>query len=98
MSKMTKKEKDRLDKLEKICKKINEGDHGGVNNDAVSFLGTQEVKSIERFPSGCADLDDALGGGYPRGRFVEIFGPESGGKTTHCLHAIAEFQKAFPGE
>jgi recombination protein RecA len=49
---------------------------------------------IEAIPSGSILLDEALGiGGYPRGRIVEIFGPESGGKTTLALHAIAEAQK-----
>ena len=50
---------------------------------------------IKVIPSGCLALDEALGvGGYPRGRIVEIYGPESGGKTTMTLHAIAECQKA----
>jgi RecA/RadA recombinase len=48
----------------------------------------------ERFTSGCLTLDKALGGGYPKGRIVEIFGPEASGKTTLALHAIAEVQKA----
>ncbi len=50
---------------------------------------------IEVIPSGSLALDEALGvGGYPRGRIVEIFGPESSGKTTLCLHAICEAQRA----
>ncbi|MDR3325525.1 MAG: recombinase RecA [Spirochaetaceae bacterium] len=50
---------------------------------------------IETIPSGALLLDEALGiGGYPRGRIIEIFGPESSGKTTLALHAIAEAQKA----
>jgi recombination protein RecA len=58
-------------------------------------LGTHsKAAGIEIIPSGSILLDEALGiGGYPRGRIVEIFGPESGGKTTMALHAIAEAQK-----
>ncbi len=48
---------------------------------------------IETFPSGSLSLDLALGGGIPKGRIIEIFGPESSGKTTLALHAIAEVQK-----
>lgn len=47
-------------------------------------------------PSGCLSLDVALGGGWPRGRIVEVFGPESSGKTTLALHAIAEVSAAIP--
>lgn len=47
----------------------------------------------ERFSSGCLTLDRALGGGYPKGRIVEVYGPEASGKTTLALHAIAEVQR-----
>ncbi|WIA32067.1 hypothetical protein OEZ86_002919 [Tetradesmus obliquus] len=49
--------------------------------------------NVPRTPTGCLTLDKATGGGYPKGRIVEIFGPESSGKTTLAMHAIAEVQK-----
>jgi recombination protein RecA len=58
-------------------------------------LGDQTIEKIEAISSGSIGLDIALGvGGYPKGRVVEIYGPESSGKTTLTLHAIAECQKA----
>ncbi|XP_074574059.1 DNA repair protein recA homolog 1, chloroplastic-like [Curcuma longa] len=60
---------------------------------SVTRLGSAGGALVETFPSGCLTLDFALGSGLPRGRIVEIFGPESSGKTTLALHAIAEIQK-----
>lgn len=61
----------------------------------VMKLGEEKVENVEVIPTGSISLDYALGvGGYPRGRIVEIYGPESSGKTTLAIHAIAEAQKA----
>ncbi len=61
---------------------------------SIMKLGEQPLQKIETIPSGSLALDVALGiGGYPRGRVVEIYGPESSGKTTVALHAIAEAQR-----
>ena len=72
-----------LDKLDKT-----------YGRGAVMKLGDDVVEDVEVIPSGSLGLDIALGvGGYPRGRVIEIYGPESSGKTTLTLHAIAEAQK-----
>jgi recombination protein RecA len=72
-----------IDKLEKTYGK-----------GSIMKLGDRAVVDIESIPSGSVALDMALGvGGYPRGRVVEIYGPESSGKTTLTIHAIAEVQK-----
>ena len=61
---------------------------------AVMRLGDRETVDVDAIPSGSLLIDEALGvGGYPKGRIIEIFGPESSGKTTLALHAIAECQK-----
>ena len=61
---------------------------------AIMKFGETEVQKVEAIPTGCLTLDIALGiGGIPRGRIIEIYGPESSGKTTVALHMIAETQK-----
>jgi recombination protein RecA len=72
--------------LAQIKKKHGEG--------AIMWLGEQPHLEVETIPTGSLSLDIALGiGGVPRGRIVEIFGPEASGKTTLALHIIAEAQK-----
>ena len=88
----------REQRLKDICNVINKGTFGGESHDAVTYLGSRDAVALERFGSGSPKLDDALGGGWPKGRFIEIFGPESGGKTTLVLHAIASHQKQWPDE
>jgi len=61
---------------------------------SIMKLGSSTIQKIDVIPTGALTLDIALGvGGYPRGRIIEIFGPESSGKTTLCLSAVAEAQK-----
>jgi recombination protein RecA len=61
---------------------------------SIMRLGDAAQMRVETIPSGSLTLDLALGGGFPQGRVIEIYGPESSGKTTLALHAIAEVQKA----
>ena len=73
-----------LDKIEK-----------GYGKGTIMKLGDNAIEDVQVIPSGSLGVDLALGvGGYPRGRVVEIYGPESSGKTTLAIHAIAEAQKA----
>ncbi|MEX2369080.1 MAG: recombinase RecA, partial [Candidatus Paceibacterota bacterium] len=86
--KRTKKQKN--EDVEKTIKKLK----SRFGDGAIMRLGEQADKDIEVIPTGSMGLDQALGvGGIPRGRVIEIFGPESSGKTTLALHIIAEAQK-----
>jgi recombination protein RecA len=61
---------------------------------SIMRLGENHTVDVETIPTGSLSLDLALGGGIPKGRIIEIYGPESSGKTTVCLHAVAEIQKS----
>ena len=71
--------------LSQITKQFGDG--------SIMKLGEQSKIDVELFSSGSLALDLALGGGFPKGRIIEIYGPESSGKTTLALHAISEIQK-----
>ena len=61
---------------------------------SIQKMGQSSSANVAVFPSGSVTLDMAMGRGYPRGRVIEIYGPESSGKTTLALHAVAEMQKS----
>ena len=82
---------DKLKALQLAMEKI-EKEHG---KGTIMKMGEENVEDVSVIPSGSIGLNLALGvGGYPRGRIIEIYGPESSGKTTLAIHAIAEAQKA----
>ena len=85
---MTKEEKEKVlnETLAKIEKEFGKG--------AIMTLTDAKISDVDVLPTGCLSIDLALGiGGLPRGRIVEIYGPESSGKTTLSLHVISETQK-----
>ena len=82
---------DKLKALQAAMSKI-EKDYG---KGSIMKLGDEHIDNVEVIPTGSISLNAALGvGGYPKGRIIEIYGPESSGKTTLAIHAIAEAQKA----
>jgi len=66
--------------------------------ESVNFLGNRKAEPLPRFSTGSIALDKIIGGGYPEGRMIEVFGPASSGKTTLCYHALAECQKKYPDD
>ena len=91
MAEKTQVNADKLKVLNAVMAKI-EKDFG---KGSIMRMNSNEVNDVPVIPTGSVTLDMALGvGGYPKGRIIEIFGPESSGKTTLAIHAIAEAQKA----
>ena len=87
---MTLAQEGKLKALQAAMSKI-EKDFG---KGSIMKLGDEKIENVEVIPTGSISLDAALGvGGYPKGRIIEIYGPESSGKTTLAIHAIAEAQK-----
>jgi recombination protein RecA len=87
----TQKPTDKLKAVQAAMSQIEKA-HG---KGSIMTLGDRQKESIPVISTGCVQLDMALGvGGFPKGRIVEVYGPESSGKTTLTLHAIAEAQKA----
>ena len=90
---MTEAEAQRLEKL-KILQSTLDKIEKNYGKGSVMKLGDRVAEKVDVIPTGSINLDMALGvGGFPRGRIIEIFGPESSGKTTLAIHAIAECQK-----
>ena len=91
MAEKTQVNADKLKVLNAVMEKI-EKDFG---KGSIMRMNSTEIADIPVIPTGSITLDMALGvGGYPKGRVIEIYGPESSGKTTLAIHAIAEAQKA----
>ncbi|MDR1273858.1 MAG: recombinase RecA [Odoribacteraceae bacterium] len=87
---MNESNQDKLKALQLTIEKIEKN----FGKGSVMKLGENHVENVSTIPTGSIALDRALGvGGYPKGRVIEIFGPESSGKTTLAIHAIAEAQK-----
>ncbi|MBO4531918.1 MAG: recombinase RecA [Paludibacteraceae bacterium] len=90
MEEVIKPSSEKLKALQLAMEKI-EKDHG---KGTIMKMGDNKIEEVPVIPSGSLGLDLALGvGGFPRGRVIEIFGPESSGKTTLAIHAIAQAQK-----
>src|SRR5699024_9816370 len=83
-----------MDERQKAIDTVIKNMEKSFGKGAVMKLGDESVRKVSATSSGSITLDSALGvGGYPNGRIVEVYGPESSGKTTVALHAIAAAQK-----
>ncbi len=92
--KMTKKEAAKLDERAQALDRALADLDKQFGRGTVMKLGAQSKLQVDAVPTGCLELDLALGvGGIPRGRIIEVYGPESSGKTTVALHVVAEVQK-----
>ena len=90
MSEVTTQNAEKMKVLKAVMAKI-EKDFG---KGSIMQMSNENIENVPVIPTGSITLDVALGvGGYPKGRVIEIFGPESSGKTTLAIHAIAEAQK-----
>ena len=84
----------KLSKVAAICAGLQKK----FGKESVNFLGNSKAELLPRIPTGSVVLDKITGGGFPEGRFIEVFGGEASGKTTLCYHVIAEFQKKYPDD
>ena len=98
MAKKEKEEKENLSPQEQKMKALQNAlaqIEKSFGKGSIMKMGEEKIENIEVIPTGSIGLNAALGvGGYPKGRIIEIYGPESSGKTTLAIHAIAECQKA----
>jgi len=85
-------DKKKQDMLDNICAKLQKN----YGKESITYLGNNKIEPMVRLSTQSIALDDATGGGWPEGRIIEIFGPESSGKSTLCYHAIAEAQIKYP--
>ena len=90
--KMNEKSADQEGKLKALSMAMDQIEKQFGKGSIMKLDGTQHI-DVETIPTGALSLDMALGGGIPKGRIIEIYGPESSGKTTMTLHAVAEIQK-----
>lgn len=84
------------DRIQKVVQTVNKECPSENGDSSIQVWGRKNVAKVPVFSSNSIALDKALGGGYPWGRIIEIFGPEGGGKTTLVLHAIATVQRDLP--